>query len=596
MDNNTVARKAEAAIFLSANALNEMERDLRVLTSVSVRASILVRHFIYSFPQYGAWATQQQFWECAFDMVQNKPVAIRAPFNRSPNDLPVFNALLACSVVINNMLGHEQLVYAQLQSAKARAMATSMRQLLADGPVTWKKNFYRTMSQVFDCPKPSKYAGQVLSNRVFTDDLVDWTDENHDQISNQLELVLGGPDALARFDFLINQPEIALTFERSQFILECGLLILEFLEMMAPVQMRRHAISPIASWSIRHVNMSKEYLNRLLRQNPNQELLKSPYRHFHMAEDDYPEYAIQSDGLSITFLFRRTEKVKRKRLKGPELKLKIEQGTISNFDERFIKRKKNLQSQAVPIQRPQQINDGWRGDDWAFFIAIDPNHTNLCGYSCAISNGIHTRFVESNLVWAAGPKKLTHPAPLNQLTPNVYTVGGFLQYVHGLQQAVNQHSVIQHYLERGRRRALRRNRFDFWIRKQKRFDHLWRHWKSLAGNLPIHIWFGSGGNNPSRQRVKVPRLEFMGKLKKKADRFRLGDEYNTSKKTNCHKVDHSRILVGDEEGVVRELRAYFDCPVCHNRMSRDISASRNQLEIAIEEYYRGERPEAFRRR
>ncbi|KAL0228385.1 hypothetical protein RCL1_004528 [Eukaryota sp. TZLM3-RCL] len=373
-------------------------------------------------------------------MVQNKPVAIRAPFNRCPNDLPVFNALLACSVVTNNMLGQEQLVYSQLQSAKARAMTTSMRQLLADGPVTWKKNFYRTMSQVFDCPKPSKYAGQVLSNRVFTDDLVDWTDENHDQISNQLELVLGGPDALARFDFLINQPEIALAFERSQFILECGLLILEFLEIMAPVQMRRHAISPIASWSIRHVNMSKTYLNRLLRQNPNQEFLKSPYRHFHMAEDDYPEYAIQSDGLSITFL--------------------------------SIKRKKNIQSQAVPIQRPQQINDGWRGDDWAFFIAIDPNHTNLCGYSCAISNGIHTRFVESNLVWAASPKKLTHPAPLNQLTPNVYTVGGFVQYVHGLQQVVNQHSVIQHYLERGRRRALRRNRFDFWIRKQKRFDHL----------------------------------------------------------------------------------------------------------------------------
>ncbi|KAL0228383.1 hypothetical protein RCL1_004526 [Eukaryota sp. TZLM3-RCL] len=161
-------------------------------------------------------------------MVQTKPVTIRAPFNRSPNDLPVFNALLACSVVINNMLGQEQLVYAQLQSAKGRAMAISMRQLLADGPVTWKKNFYRTMSQVFDCPKPSKYAGQVLFNRVFTDDLVDWTDENHDQISNQLELVLGGPDVLARFDFLINQPEIALAFERSQFILECGLLILEF--------------------------------------------------------------------------------------------------------------------------------------------------------------------------------------------------------------------------------------------------------------------------------------------------------------------------------------------------------------------------------
>ncbi|KAL0221502.1 hypothetical protein RCL1_001356 [Eukaryota sp. TZLM3-RCL] len=229
-----------------------MERDLRVLTSVSVRASILVRHFTYSFPQYGAWATQQQFWECAFDMVQKKPVTIRAPFNRSPNDLPVFNALLACSVVINNMLGQEQLVYAQLQSAKARAMATSMHQLLADGPVTWKKNFYRTMSHVFDCPKPSKDAGQVLSNRIFTDDLVDWTDENHDQISNQLESVLGDPDAL---------PENALTFERSQFILECGLLILEFLEMMAPVQMRRHAISPIASWSIRHVNMSKEYLS-----------------------------------------------------------------------------------------------------------------------------------------------------------------------------------------------------------------------------------------------------------------------------------------------------------------------------------------------
>ncbi|KAL0217179.1 hypothetical protein RCL1_007662 [Eukaryota sp. TZLM3-RCL] len=77
------------------------------------------------------------------------------------------------------------------------------------------------MSQEFDCPKPSKYDGRVLSNRAVWDDLVDSTNENHDQISNQLELVLGGPDALAQF----NQPEIALAFERSQFILECGLVI-----------------------------------------------------------------------------------------------------------------------------------------------------------------------------------------------------------------------------------------------------------------------------------------------------------------------------------------------------------------------------------
>ncbi|KAL0215395.1 hypothetical protein P9112_007579 [Eukaryota sp. TZLM1-RC] len=116
----------------------------------------------------------------------------------------------------------------------------------------------------------------------------------------------------------------------------------------------------------------------------------------------------------------------------------------------------------------------------------------------------------------------------------------------------------------------------------------------MAENREVIIWFGKGGDGPSRQRVKTPRKRFLKYLKARFPTLKDGDEYYTSAKVKCCKVFHEDLYF-IENGERKKSKAYFVCSECGIVWSRDISASRNQWKIAVSEYFLNTRPLAFRR-
>ncbi|KAL0218439.1 hypothetical protein P9112_004092 [Eukaryota sp. TZLM1-RC] len=116
----------------------------------------------------------------------------------------------------------------------------------------------------------------------------------------------------------------------------------------------------------------------------------------------------------------------------------------------------------------------------------------------------------------------------------------------------------------------------------------------MAENREVTIWVGKGGDGPSRQRVKTPRKRFLKYLKARFPTVKDGDEYYTSAKVNCCKVFHEDLYF-IENGKRKKSKAYFTCPGCGMVWSRDMSASRNQWEIAVSEYFLNTKPVAFRR-
>ncbi|KAL0223770.1 hypothetical protein P9112_003160 [Eukaryota sp. TZLM1-RC] len=66
-------------------------------------------------------------------------------------------------------------------------------------------------------------------------------------------------------------------------------------------------------------------------------------------------------------------------------------------------------------------------------------------------------------------------------------------------------TILDQLLINGDRRALRRNKFDFFVERQKRIMGFIEKIKLMANGRETIIWFGSGGDGPSRQSVKTPK-------------------------------------------------------------------------------------------
>ncbi|KAL0227833.1 hypothetical protein RCL1_003976 [Eukaryota sp. TZLM3-RCL] len=590
----TTSRKAVLGTFFSPFAVNYLELDLQVLTDASLKTCLLARMFSYVNPDLASWTTQFSFWVYAFDCI-TKPEGPKMcrDFQTDPEGIQVLQNLLYCSTFIPK---HHYRLHSDLRAARSRQLAQNMVQLLTDGPITWKLNFFKTISVINDCPSPSVYASCVVKGSNFPEHIAEWVETHHWIIEQLFDILLGGVVQAQRFNSFIEQGTFTADRINSNFLFSKGLDLLLYLEQSAPDQMKRNALTPISSYTVGHVNLCSRMVDRFLKHNQNGgNLLNDPYRHFRVNRQLYPEYSIKTDGVSISFAFSRTLRVGRARRSQDQANAARANGDIQSFTSKTYRRKKNLQKKAPNRPRNRRNREMIVPRYDPFFLAIDPNHTCLCGYTCGSGEAIS----ESNLVWAASSKKIAHPPPLNQLTPNVYTVQGFSQYLIGMQMvdAASGRTILQEYLFRGRRKAVRRVKFDFYIRKQKRFQHFWNRIRSLAGNRPIHTWFGSGGDSPSRQRTKVPRKEFMEFLKKNSDSFVMGDEYMTSAKVYCcTNQRHRKLYQEDEDGNQRVINAYFQCQECEQVISRDISASINQYRIAIAEYRNEERPIPFRRR
>ncbi|KAL0218435.1 hypothetical protein P9112_004121 [Eukaryota sp. TZLM1-RC] len=137
--------------------------------------------------------------------------------------------------------------------------------------------------------------------------------------------------------------------------------------------------------------------------------------------------------------------------------------------------------------------------------------------------------MHSSIVLSPKPRSMTSSL-LSQLTPNCYSVQGYYQYLTAMaaeyidvakrtemEQWLNvnpqrdnteRQSLLDDHLHQGKRKAIRCNRFEFFIHRQKRCSHFVQKIKNMAENREVTIWVGKGGDGPSRQRVKTPKSVF----------------------------------------------------------------------------------------
>ncbi|KAL0222912.1 hypothetical protein P9112_002302 [Eukaryota sp. TZLM1-RC] len=562
------------------------------LRDVAFYATLLARKLLLEYPHLSCWLAHRQFWSQCFDCVTHSRPKIREPFKSTNPD--VYEALthMTSSATwpwppLVEGQEHPPFCQAALFSNRTVQLESAHRQLLTDGPVTWKLNFFRSMGKQMECPAPSKYASCVVSGSTISANLRQWYDEYHFHISEIWNQTVTSNDLYTR---ALRRDELDVTVYNCWLISHWGLAILHRLESTCPNVFRRHALSPIAT------KVPGSGIFQKL--NPNQQLLRNPFKFFNKKK--FKTFSVSSNGLSLRFTFSKKPKKTCTRRKNSEIQALGQSRPY--FRESTRKRNKRINGRA---NRPRKI--ARRSQDCSqdlpiredlFFVAVDPNHSNLCGWTtghCSQENRVIVE--QSGILLNPKAKVIDFPQPLTQSSVNTYSVESFNKYLIEIASLIMNDeqetiSLVSQTLTNSTDRIVRRNKFDFVIRRQKRFIHFINKIKRLANNRETIIWFGNGGNGPSRQSTKAPTKKFLTEVKKYFANVKVGDEYMTSAKTNCCKVHHRKVY---HEGTRRINNAYFECPRCDERWSRDISASRNQLEIAISEHFTGIRPETFRR-
>ncbi|KAL0205786.1 hypothetical protein P9112_001093 [Eukaryota sp. TZLM1-RC] len=116
----------------------------------------------------------------------------------------------------------------------------------------------------------------------------------------------------------------------------------------------------------------------------------------------------------------------------------------------------------LPVKQQPNYRDP---DENLFFVAIDPNHSNLCGWTAgSFRNSAHV-FERSRLLLNPKERRLNHPPPLTQATPNTYSAQSFqeylieisLSYVPESEEEPEYASIMSGNLQRGERKKVRRN-------------------------------------------------------------------------------------------------------------------------------------------
>ncbi|KAL0222927.1 hypothetical protein P9112_002317 [Eukaryota sp. TZLM1-RC] len=481
---------SSAAQFFSTAALVSMERQFRYIRTVTVLTARLAQLFVLQYPAMAFWLYQQQSWYQCQDFVMVPHPTVRRPFE---NHMEVYRALYDVSFrpgwpfpPIGFQKGTDNWCHSDIRSFHALQMANSFCQILTDGPVSWKLNFLRTMATFFECPCPKKYASLVVNTTAATipDSLRAWYDEgHHEYIMDLFTQQVADPH---RFDAMLMLDNVDLNPDNITFLFTAGLIILSFLENIASDTMGRNAVSPSPSYSPGFISFSQKLEKHFLSFDANHCLPKDPFAFFRKKKE--LATTIASEELDIP--------------------------------EKNRKRNSRLQQQVRPRQR-RRTDDAYEPppvDPIEYsFCAIDPNDKNLCSYS--VGSRIDDNIVDhqlSGLVLNPKAKKIIQPPVLTHASPNCYFAKNLHKYLNEIamplmwvptQEEISNpdfrpRTILVQLLMNGDRRDLRHNKFDFFIRRQKRIMRFIEKIKLMANGRKTIIWFGSGGDGPSRQSVK----------------------------------------------------------------------------------------------
>ncbi|KAL0218511.1 hypothetical protein P9112_004164 [Eukaryota sp. TZLM1-RC] len=410
MDNvlQTTTVGASVNQFFDSEAQEAMERQFQVLASIGAHATHLARLFVLQYPEHSMWLTQSQFWSLCFDFVCQSEPKQRRPFENHPLVYQALQHLVQHFWPwrpLNETTsadGGRFWCLSTLLGSRAIQLREAFCQLLADGPVVWKRNFFKSCAQFLNCPWQKKYADCVLQGIQPYESILLWYQEIHQHIlvhwlNMTANAYIGGGQNL--FENSIRNERFPINMESAATIVQSDV-------------MKRHSLST--------VQPSKAEFE--------------PRR----ASGKYD---------------------------------------LHNSER---KRKSNLHRTANPQRRPRlpvEQQPNYRDpDENLFFVAIDPNHSNLCGWTAGSFRNSAPVFERSGLLLNPKERRLNHPPPLTQATPNTYSAQSFqeylieisLPYVPESEEEPEYGSIMSGNLQRGARKKLRRNKFDFFIRRQKR--------------------------------------------------------------------------------------------------------------------------------
>ncbi|KAL0219752.1 hypothetical protein P9112_005405 [Eukaryota sp. TZLM1-RC] len=243
---------ASAAQFFSNAALVSMERQFRYIRTVTVLAARSAQLFVIQYPKMVSWFYEQQFWYQCQDFVMVTHPTVRRPFE---NHMEVYRALYNVFFrsdwpfpPIGFQKGTDNWFHSDSTNLRALQMANSFCQILIDGSVFWKLNFFRTMATFFECPCPMKNASLVVNTTAVTipDSLRAWYDEgHHEYIMDLFSQQVVDPH---RFDTMLMLDNIDFNPDNTTYIFTAGLNSLPFLENNAYDTMRRNAVCPFPNY------------------------------------------------------------------------------------------------------------------------------------------------------------------------------------------------------------------------------------------------------------------------------------------------------------------------------------------------------------
>ncbi|KAL0228896.1 hypothetical protein GEMRC1_013516 [Eukaryota sp. GEM-RC1] len=456
-------RFCSAAAFFQERARASIVEDVAFLTKAAYWTSLFVRKFLHQFPELGSWATTHDFWVTAFDFMLKTNPRSRAQFQDKPNRHPeVFAAFWQTkSAWPYGVLAGQ--VDAQLVSARAKQLAQNHRQILTDGPVVWSTNWFHTMAQLRGCPVPKAYSKACVGTSSFPPSVRQWVGSNHQRLLEEFINCLGGPAAYSQWLEILSSRSLLLSSEKASFISTRGLRLLSYLEAIAPVLMKRNRLSPIASFLPGMITLSEQTLARYCRLNDTRALMISPYKKHHEKPSRYPTWAMSTNGLSVHVCFQPKVRLKRRRRTKAEMEVARDAGSIDDFRPREVNRKKKLKGK-IPRRNWQEVPD----DSWPqnpvdpFFVAIDPNHKNLCGWTAGVTDPDGPQ--HSGLLLNPKPEEWIPERTITQLSADVYLAQDFDQYLFEItatRENLGNQSIVDFHLSQGLVWERRRRKFDF---------------------------------------------------------------------------------------------------------------------------------------
>ncbi|KAL0218919.1 hypothetical protein P9112_004572 [Eukaryota sp. TZLM1-RC] len=120
----------------------------------------------------------------------------------------------------------------QLVDAKCRQLQGNYRQLVADGLVSWKLNFFRSYAIGHNCPASATYTGSVLHNNTnFREPLLSWFNTQHTLAVTLFNYLVGDPQW---YNTLLPSQRVTFNQRNNFYIFRSRLTIQNHLEQAFP--------------------------------------------------------------------------------------------------------------------------------------------------------------------------------------------------------------------------------------------------------------------------------------------------------------------------------------------------------------------------